>query len=42
VAEPFLLAEGILQSQDDVVSVRAARVEPLWRLEHVVPSHDFG
>jgi error-prone DNA polymerase len=42
VAEPFLLAEGILQIQDGVVSVRAARVEPLWRLEHVVPSHDFG
>jgi error-prone DNA polymerase len=42
VAEPFLLAEGILQIQDGVVSVRAARVEPLGRLEHVVPSHDFG
>ena len=42
VAEPFLLADGILQIQDDVISVRAARVEPLWRLEHVVPSHDFG
>jgi error-prone DNA polymerase len=42
VAEPFLLAEGILQIQDGVVSIRAARVEPLWRLEHVVPSHDFG
>ena len=42
VAEPFLLAEGILQIQDGVVSVRAARVEPLWRLAHVVPSHDFG
>ena len=42
VAEPFLLAEGILQIQDGVVSVRAARVEPLSRLEHVVPSHDFG
>jgi error-prone DNA polymerase len=42
VAEPFLLIEGILQIQDDVVSVRAARVEPLTRLAHVVPSHDFG
>jgi error-prone DNA polymerase len=42
VAEPFLLAEGILQIQDGVISVRAARVEPLWRLEHTVPSHDFG
>jgi error-prone DNA polymerase len=42
VAEPFLLVEGILQMQDGVVSVRAARVEPLPRLAHVVPSHDFG
>jgi error-prone DNA polymerase len=42
VAEPFLLAEGILQLQDGVVSVRATRVEPLARLAHVVPSHDFG
>jgi error-prone DNA polymerase len=42
VAEPFLMAEGILQIQDGVVSIRAARVEPLARLDHVVPSHDFG
>jgi error-prone DNA polymerase len=42
VSEPFLLVEGILQTQDGVVSVRAARVEPLPRLAHVVPSHDFG
>jgi error-prone DNA polymerase len=42
VAEPFLLVEGILQTQDGVTSVRAARVEPLPRLSHVVPSHDFG
>ena len=42
VAEPFLMAEGILQIQDGVVSVRAARVKPLARLDHVVPSHDFG
>jgi error-prone DNA polymerase len=42
VAEPFLLVEGILQMQDGVVSVRAGRVEPLPRLAHVVPSHDFG
>jgi len=42
VTEPFLLIEGILQTQDGVVSVRAARVEPLPRLSHVVPSHDFG
>jgi error-prone DNA polymerase len=42
VAEPFLLVEGILQMQDGVVSVRAQRVQSLARLEHVVPSHDFG
>jgi error-prone DNA polymerase len=42
VTEPFLLVEGILQIQDDVVSVRARRVEPLARLAHAVPSHDFG
>jgi error-prone DNA polymerase len=42
VTEPFLLVEGVLQRQDGVVSVRAARVEPLPRLSHVVPSHDFG
>jgi error-prone DNA polymerase len=42
VSEPFLLLEGILQLQDGVTSVRAARVEALPRLSHVVPSHDFG
>ena len=42
VCEPFLLVEGILQMQDGVVSVRAARIEALPRLAHVVPSHDFG
>jgi error-prone DNA polymerase len=42
VTEPFLLVEGILQVQDGVVSVRAARVTPLPRLVHGVPSHDFG
>jgi DNA polymerase III alpha subunit len=42
VAEPFLLIEGILQRQDNVVSVRARRVQVLERPAHVVPSHDFG
>jgi len=42
VTEPFLLVEGILQSQDDVISIRARTVRPLARLPHVVPSHDFG
>jgi error-prone DNA polymerase len=42
VSEPFLLVEGMLQMQDGVISVRAARVESLRRLASVVPSHDFG
>jgi error-prone DNA polymerase len=42
VVEPFLLVEGILQTQEGVISVRATRVEPLARLSHHVPSHDFG
>jgi error-prone DNA polymerase len=42
VAEPFLLVEGILQTQDGVLSVRAQRVEPLARDRQYVPSHDFG
>jgi error-prone DNA polymerase len=42
VSEPFLLVEGILQTQDGVIAVRAARVEPLPRAGHHVPSHDFG
>ncbi len=42
VTEPFVLVEGILQTQDGVTSVRAQRIEPLPRLAHVVPSHDFG
>ncbi|PYM03577.1 MAG: error-prone DNA polymerase [Candidatus Rokuibacteriota bacterium] len=42
VSEPFLLIEGTLQQQDNVVSVRAERVEPLPFLPCHVPSHDFG
>jgi error-prone DNA polymerase len=42
VAEPFLLVEGILQMQDDVVSVRADRLAALARGHDHVPSHDFG
>jgi len=38
---PFLLIEGALQHQDNVVSVKAKRVEPLhFKLENV-GSHDF-
>jgi error-prone DNA polymerase len=42
VTEPFLLVEGILQTQDDVVSVRADRLAALPRRRDHVPSHDFG
>jgi error-prone DNA polymerase len=42
VGEPFVLVEGILQTQDGVVSVRAERLQRLPRLAHHVPSHDFG
>ena len=42
VTAPFLLAEGILQVQDGVVSIRAQRVTPLELPGHAVPSHDFG
>ena len=42
VTEPFLLAEGVLQKQDGVVSVKAGRVQVLAPLAHNVPSHDFG
>ena len=42
VAAPLLLVEGILQSQDGVVSVRARRVRPLPVRGDAIPSHDFG
>ena len=42
VTAPLLVVEGILQSQDGVLSVRARRVAPLPVRGHAVPSHDFG
>jgi error-prone DNA polymerase len=42
VTAPLLLVEGILQSQDGVISVRAQRVEPMAARGHAIPSHDFG
>jgi len=42
VTAPMLLVEGILQSQDGVLSIRAQGVRPLSTRGHVVPSHDFG
>jgi error-prone DNA polymerase len=38
---PFLLIEGALQHQDNVVSVKAKRVEPLHIKLENVGSHDF-
>jgi error-prone DNA polymerase len=41
VDHPFLLIEGALQNQDNVVSVKAKRVRPLSFKVAAVPSHDF-
>jgi error-prone DNA polymerase len=38
---PFLLIEGILQHQDNVVSVRARRIQPLEMKVESPGSHDF-
>ncbi len=38
---PFLLIEGALQHQDNVVSVKAKRVEPLQMRIESTGSHDF-
>jgi error-prone DNA polymerase len=38
---PFLLIEGALQNQDNVVSVKARRIEPLSFKVAAAPSHDF-
>ena len=41
VDHPFLLIEGILQHQDNVVSVKAKCVRPLSFKVAAAPSHDF-
>ena len=38
---PFLLIEGILQHQDNVISVKARRIEPLEMKIESPASHDF-
>jgi error-prone DNA polymerase len=38
---PFLLIEGVLQHQDNVISVKARRVEPLKIKLESTASHDF-
>jgi error-prone DNA polymerase len=42
VSEPFLLAEGVLQHQDGVVSIRVRNAWGLDVMRPAVPSHDFG
>jgi error-prone DNA polymerase len=41
VGHPFLLIEGALQNQDNVVSVKASHVKPLPLAVAAAPSHDF-
>jgi error-prone DNA polymerase len=41
VKHPFLLIEGTLQNQDNVISVKAKRVRPLSFQVAAAPSHDF-
>ena len=41
VNSPFLLIEGVLQHQDNVVSVKARKIEPLQMKIAEVGSHDF-
>jgi error-prone DNA polymerase len=40
-SERFLAIEGILQNQDNVISVRAERVQPLFVTKAEIVSHDF-
>jgi error-prone DNA polymerase len=41
ISERFLMIEGILQNQDNVISVRAERVLPLSVTRAETSSHDF-
>ncbi|HEX5875601.1 MAG TPA: OB-fold nucleic acid binding domain-containing protein, partial [Pyrinomonadaceae bacterium] len=41
VDHPFLLIEGALQNQDNVISVKASHVQPLSLTIAGAPSHDF-
>ncbi len=40
-SEQFLMIEGILQNQDNVISVKAQRVSPLHITRAETSSHDF-
>jgi len=37
----YLVVEGELQNMDNVISVKAARIQALHVAEAAVPSHDF-
>jgi len=41
ISERFLMVEGILQNQDNVISVKAERVFPLFVTQAKTSSHDF-
>ena len=41
ISERFLMVEGILQNQDNVISVKAERVFPLFVTQADTSSHDF-
>jgi error-prone DNA polymerase len=41
ISERFLMVEGILQNQDNVISVKAERVLPLFITRAETSSHDF-
>jgi error-prone DNA polymerase len=41
VRHQFLLIQGILQNQDNVISVKARRIQPLAISRAETPSHDF-
>jgi len=41
VDHPFLLIEGALQNQDNVISVKAKHIQPLSFNVTAAPSHDF-
>jgi error-prone DNA polymerase len=41
VSEKFVMVEGILQNQDNVISVKAERISPLSITQAETTSHDF-
>ena len=41
VHQRFLLIDGVLQNQDNVISVKAQRIRPLTLTRAAAPSHDF-